>query len=580
MARRLSGTGKEYENQTRERPWRLYVVGALLAAYTLVVVGKLGYVQVLQHDYYRGLATEEHWQQSTILPLRGSILAADGAPLATSVNYETLYADARHLSDPNSAATALAPVLGESVASLTAKLANAGDDPLVLKRNMDGAAADRVRALHLLNVYFEPEPQRLHPEGALASQLLGFVGADNNGLAGLEMGWQQELGGTPGSLRAEVDTSGAEIALGLRSYQPPVAGADIVTTIDRFTQRLVERELDKAMKEHEAEGATIIVMDPKTGAILGMASRPSFAVDDPDLFAPGKESLYAFPAVSNVYEPGSVFKVVTMSAGIDSGAVAPDETYVDQGYVVENGVTISNWNGQGYGVQTMAQILQRSLNTGSSYVARKLGPARFYDYVRAFGFGAPTGVDLPGEAVGIVRPQTTAGWSSTDLLTNSFGQGIAVTPLQMVRAIAVVANEGRLMKPQIVREIRSAEGSRRIAPEVERQVIKPETARILTDMLVNAVDKSVVGLAKIDGYRIAGKSGTAEILVDGHYSKEDTVASQVGFAPADDPRFVVLVAITRPKDNIWGEGTASPIFRTVMQELLTHAGIAPQVVAR
>ncbi|MHB1415466.1 MAG: peptidoglycan D,D-transpeptidase FtsI family protein, partial [Chloroflexota bacterium] len=454
------------------------------------------------------------------------------------------------------------------------------DQPAVLERYLPAEVADKVRALHISSVYLESEPRRLHPEGNLASQILGFVGTDFTGLAGLEKSLEVQLGGQKGELKVEVDTAGEEIALGLRSYVPPVAGADTVTTIDRFAQQLVEDKLDEAMEQHSAESGTIIVLEPKTGAILAMASRPSFGVDDPDLFAPEKQTLYRCPAISDVYEPGSVFKVVTMSSGIDAGAVAPDETYYDEGYVQEGNVIIHNAQGVGYGWQTMAQILQRSLNTGSSYVARKLGPERFYAYVQAFGFGAPTGVALPGEAAGLVRTNQADGWSASDLLTNSFGQGIAVTPLQMARAVSVIANDGRLVTPQIVREVRSPGGDIEVAPEVVRQVISPEAAHAVTDMMVNAVDKSVVGLATIEGYRVAGKSGTAEILVDGKYVPEDTVASFIGFAPADEPRFLVLVAITRSKDNIWGEAVAAPIFQDIMEELLRHAGIGPQVATR
>jgi cell division protein FtsI/penicillin-binding protein 2 len=562
-----------------ERAWRLYAIVAMLGAFTAIVVVKLGSIQLMQHDHFRTLATEEHWQKSEIPAPRGAILAADGAPLAVSVDYETLYADGKHLSDKTKAAQLLAPVLGESTEAINAKLSAGGDGPIVLRAYLPYDEADKVRKLRLLNVYFEAEPRRQHPEGRLASQLVGFVGRDREGLLGLEMAWDSTLAGKSGKLWAEVDTAGSEIALGGRDYEAPVPGADVVSTIDRFAQGIVERELDAAMKRHEADAGSIVVLEPRTGAVLAMASRPSFALDDPDLFEPGKEGLYKFPAVSDLYEPGSIFKVITMAAGLDAGAVTEHESFYDNGYVSEGGVIVRNWDGQGHGWQTMAQILQRSLNTGSSYVAKKLGPARFYDYVRAFGFGRPTDVELPGEAEGLVRGHESEGWSGTDLLTNSFGQGIGVTALQMARAVGAVANEGRLMKPQVVREVRSAEGAIAVVPQVERQVISPETARVLTGMMVNAVDNSVVGLAKVDGYRVAGKSGTAEILVDGAYSREDTIASFVGFAPAEEPRFVVLVSIMRPKDNIWGEAVAAPIFATIMQELLTHSGVAPEAVA-
>lgn len=567
-------------NHLNERPWRLYVIVALLSAYAVVVVGKLFYIQVLQHDYYTELAREERWRERQIQPPRGSILAADGAPLAVSVPFESLYADAAYISDKDRTARMLAPVLGLEEQKIATKLADTSGQPVLLARHMPATDADSVRALGLYNVYFETENKRLYPEGELASQLLGFVGADQEGLVGLELSWQEHLAGKKGTSLAEVDTAGDAIAIGHSDYLPPVPGADIVTTIDRFAQRLVERELDAAMERHNADSGVIIVMEPSTGSIVAMAARPSFSLTDPNLFSPENEALYNCQAVASIYEPGSVFKVITMAAGLDSGAVAPDEVYYDEGYFAADGVIIRNWNGQGYGWQTMAEILQRSLNTGSSYVASKLGSERFYEYVRAFGFGEPTGVDLPVDAAGLVRSDPAAGWSPSDLLTNSYGQGISVTPLQMVRAIAAVANEGRLMKPQLVRELRTADGVVKIAPEVVRQVIKPETAAILTDMMVNAVENSVVGLAKVEGYKVAGKSGTAEISNPDGYNPDDTVASFAGFAPAEDPRYVVLVAITRPKDNIWGEAVAAPIFSKVMGELLRHDGIAPLVAAR
>jgi stage V sporulation protein D (sporulation-specific penicillin-binding protein) len=506
-------------NHLKEHPWRLYLVVALLGAYTTIVVVKLFYIQVVRNDYYTELAKEERWQQRVIPAQRGTILAADGAPLAVSVPFETLYVDAMHLQNKGKVVDALAPILSESQDSISAALAKDDGRPVALRKYLPAEVVDRVRDLRFLHVYFQPEPRRLYPEGSLASQLLGFVGAGHEGLAGLELSWQGLLGGKSGTLFAEMDTAGSAIALGPSDYEAPVRGADIVTTIDRFAQSLIERELDAAMDRHSADAGTIIVMEPSTGAILAMASRPSFSLDDPDLFSPEKESLYDCPAVSHVYEPGSVFKVITMAAGIDSGAVGPDEVYNDQGYFAYDGTVIHNWNGQGYGYQTMAQKSCKGRSTRVRLtLATKLGRERFYQYVSAFGFGQQTDVDLPSDGEGLVRSDPALGWSSSDLLTNSYGQGISVTPLQMVRAIAAVANEGRLMKPQIVREIRTAGGVERIAPQTVRQAISPETASILNDMMVNAVENSVVGLARVEGYQVAGKSGTAEISNTERYS--------------------------------------------------------------
>ncbi len=562
-----------------ERRWRLYLIAATLAAFTILVTGKLIYIQVFQHQYYRTLAAEEHWQAITLPAERGDILAADGRPLSESVTYESLYIDAKHVKDLDKTLAKLAPVIGQSEVEMRTKIAAAGDHPTLLQQYMPMDAANKVRALRLYNVYFEPEAKRLNPEGALASQLLGFVGKDQQGLLGLEMSWDKQLAGQPGRLYSEVDTAGSAIALGPSDLTVARDGADVVTTIDRFIQRTVERILQDAVTRHSADSGTIIVMNPHTGAILGAASRPSFSLTDPTMFEQSAREL-RFPAVSDVFEPGSIFKVITMAAGLDAGAVRSDEIYYDAGYVTESGINIYNWDGNGHGWQTMAEVIQRSLNTGSSYVARKLGAERFYDYVTAFGFGTLTNVDLPGEGEGIVRRESAQGWSPTDLLTNSFGQGIGVTSIQMARAVGAIANGGKLMKPQIVSEIRDANGVHKVAPVVERQVIRPETAAAMNRIMVNAVEESVVGTAKVPGYKVAGKSGTAEMLVDGVYSKQDTIASYVGFAPAEAPQFVVLVSIVRPRDNIWGEAVAAPIFSDLLRELMLHSRIAPSQVAQ
>lgn len=563
--------------EERRRSWRLLSVLAVCAVGALVVVARLFYIQVLQQDYYRDLALQEHWQKEIIPARRGTIRAADGQPLAISVGYETLYVVPRRVANPTALASQLEPLLGEPASAIAARLSGSGDVPVVVKAGLPADVATRVRSLRAAGLLLRPEPVRHLPEAPLAAQLIGFVGRDHQGLAGLEASLDRLLAGQPGVVYAERDTGGEEIALGRRIHQPAVDGADVVLTIDRFAQRIVEREVDAAMAKHRAANVTVVVMNPRTGGILAMASRPSYDPRDPALLTRTDTSLFRVPEVVDVYEPGSVFKVITMASGIDAGVVTPDTTVNDPGFFTYGGITVRNWDGRARGTITMRQGLAVSNNVVLANVSTRLGADRFYRYLQSFGFGQPTGIELPGEAPGILRtPSNGERWSQGDLATNAFGQGVAVNSIQLITAVSAIANGGVLLRPQIIREVWGANGHEVRHPETVRRVISAEAARTIADMMVTVVESSPSRPAVIEGYRVAGKTGTAELPTAQGYSTAQTIATFVGFVPADDPAFAVLVKVERPQDSPWGEIVAAPIFKRVAVPLLAHLRIPPR----
>jgi cell division protein FtsI/penicillin-binding protein 2 len=560
-----------------EQRWRLYALLSVIAIFIAVLGLRLAYIQIAQHDYYSSLARKEHWRAEVIPARRGSIFDTNGNVLATSVSFESLYAITSQVVDPEKVAKALAPLIGEPESDLLAKLSNRQTAPMLIKSHLTADQAEAVRQAKIWDVYLEPDFKRMHPEGSFASQLLGLVGRDNQGLSGIEAAYDADLAGKPGSLLAERDTGGDEIALSVKKYVAPVDGIDVSLTIDRNVQKAAEQELDAAVARHKAKGGSIVVMEPRTGAVLAMANRPTFDFNDPNLFHPSKAPLYNNSSVSDAWEPGSIFKIVTMAAGLDAKAVSPDHAFNNTGSFAYAGGVVRNVITR-VGPETMTQTLERSSNIGAAYVSTKLGPEKFYDYVSAFGFGKPTGIDLQGEGVGILRTPSTGNWYPFDLATNSFGQGISVTPIQMATAVCAAVNGGTLMKPYVVKSVAGNNVRRDYQPTIVRQVISPETSQTLTSMLVSVVEVvegGQVRMAKVPGYLVGGKTGTAEIPSSQGYSSASTIASFVGFGPSSDPRFVVLIKIDSPQDTPWGETTAAPAFRVVAGQLFNYMRVPP-----
>jgi stage V sporulation protein D (sporulation-specific penicillin-binding protein) len=572
---------------------RLLTVGGVLTALTLLLTARIGYLQIVEHERYRAMANDEHWGVMRLDPHRGAIRDRHGNLLAVSVaNYRVL-ADTSKVKPEQITriANALAPLVNQPVEKLVVALATPpqpivpvegeklGDArkvtyrKTVLAEGLPYSTGPKVRELGFEGIEVERYDKRVYPEGNLAAQLIGVVGRDQRGLAGIEADYNRVLAGETGKVLYERDTTGAEIPLGMRGVTQAIDGSDVVLTIDRYIQRIVDQEADAAMLRHKADGVTIVVMDPKTGEILAMTTRPSFDLTKPNLNDPKVQELIRNRAVTDMYEPGSVFKILTMAMALEEKLVNPNTTYVDRGWVRKWDRDIVNWDGAANGVTSMTRLLVKSANVGAVWLSDLLGSERFYRYVYDFGFGRPTNIDLGGEASGQARTHKDAGWSPFDLATNSFGQGINVTPIQLITAVSAIANGGKLMQPHVVKQIVGPNGTRTFDPVVVRRVISEETAKTLREMMVEVVNEGT-SRAVIPGYRLSGKSGTTQIVTGHAYSDDQTIASFVVF-PTDTAPFVVLTRVDRPKDSQWGGQVAAPLAKSIVERLLVYYRIPP-----
>jgi cell division protein FtsI/penicillin-binding protein 2 len=549
---------------------RLRLLFALFAVATLLLSLRVGYWQTIGRAALLEGATEQLRSDLVVEAQRGVIRDRNGAILATTVDLRSLYAIPKRIADHADAAAKLAPILTTPAATIRAAL-DSGAEWLYMKRRLPEPVARAVEALAIPGLGFEVEPKRLYPNDALAANLLGFVNDDGVGQYGIEGTYDRLLRGTPGRLVVERDPKDRELAVGLRTAVPPRNGADVFLTIDLVVQTAIERELRRAMEREKATSGSIIVLDPRDGAILGLASWPTF---DPARVAAADPEALRNRAVSWTFEPGSTMKAVTIAAGIDKHVVTPTTTYDDKGYAIIGGRRLNNAQGKAYGTTTVTQILERSANAGAVFVASKLGQDPLYQYLRAFGFGAATGIDLAGEAAGAVRP--LAEWYPVDVGTIAFGQGIAVTPLQLAMAYATIANGGTLYRPYVVAATRDADGEHRTAPVAVRSPISPDTADTLRTMLVSTVDKGIAHGATLTGYSVAGKTGTAQIPSDdGRYVDDAYISSFAGFAPASDPRFAVVVVLERPQSKLLGTVTAMSTFHDLALDVLRNARVQP-----
>ena len=551
-------------------PTRLRVVFALFAVATLLLSLRVGYWQTIGRAALLEGATDQLRSELVLEAQRGVIRDRTGAILATTVDLKSLYAIPKRIPDRAVAAAKLAPVLATPAATIRAAL-DSGAEWLYLKRRLPEPVARAVEALAIPGLGFEPEPKRLYPNDALAASLLGFVNDDGVGQYGIEGAYDRVLRGIPGRLVVERDPKDRELALGLRTALPPRNGADVVLTIDPVVQTTIERELRRAVEREKLTSGSIVVVDPRDGAVLGLASWPTF---DPARVAVADPEALRNRAVSWTFEPGSTMKAVTIAAGIDKHVVTPTTTYEDKGYAVIGGRRLNNAQGKVYGTTTVTQILERSANAGAVFVASKLGQDPLYQYLRAFGFGDATGIDLAAEASGAVRP--LAQWYPVDLGTIAFGQGIAVTPLQLAMAYAAIANGGTLYRPYVVAATRDADGEHRTVPVAVRTPITADTADTLRAMLVSTVDKGIAHGASLTGYSVAGKTGTAQIPSDdGRYVDDAYISSFAGFAPASDPRFVTVIVLERPQTKLLGTVTAMDAFHSLATDILRSARIQP-----
>ncbi|MGH2459880.1 MAG: peptidoglycan D,D-transpeptidase FtsI family protein, partial [Chloroflexota bacterium] len=523
------------QNDLETRRWRVYLVAAVIVGVSLVLTARLVELQVLESTHFRAMATDEHWRQSVLPPRRGDIVDANGDPLATSVTYQSLYASTAEISDPARVASTLAPILNVPVGLLATQLAKKQSAPTLIQRWLPDDTANEIDRLHLAGLFLQLEPKRAYPQGNLAAQVLGVVGIDDNGLSGIELAFNGDVAGQPGELIAERDSAGDAIALGARKYTAPVDGSTLTLTIDRYVQWVAERELRAAVDRDHASGGTVVVLDPRTGAVLAVAGLPTFQNDDPDLYSPANVALFNIPAVHQSADPGSIFRLISLAAALDAGAVGPETSFMNSGQLTYFGATIHESSESPAGLETMTHAIADSSSVGTAWAATRVGAPRFYQYAQAFGFGKPTAAGLPGEVAGLLRLPSDADWLPFDLVNNSLGQGISVTPLQMAVAVAAIANGGMLMKPYLVEKVAGQDGSRSYFPTVEGAVIRAQTATNLTRMLVATVDDRSTGearFARVVGYEVAGIGGIAPSDVTVGAGPSATLATFAGYAPA------------------------------------------------
>ena len=559
-----------------ERPRRrLAFLTLMLVLLCLLMVVRLVRIQVFSYNELSEEGRQLRTRQSDLKPLRGRVWDQDGHLLVGNVVQYDISAAPALMSDPVKTAATLAVYLELDAEALFADFT--GDKLWVpVARGVPKELGERVARQGMVGINVEPVWRRTFPEGILAAHLLGFVNAQGRGFYGIEGYYDADLRGQPGTRVYQRDPWDQIIPLGLADDEPPQTGVDLVLALDRTVQALVEEELALALTETGAESGVIIVMQPRTGAILALAAMPVY---DPNAYWDVADPrLYVNPVVSDQYEPGSVFKVLTVAVALENGSVTPETTFYDEGQIEVGGQMIRNATRRAYGNVTLTEVLVHSLNVEVARISTALGPEKFYQGISAFGIGHRTGVDMEGEAVGELRMPGDWRWHESDLATNAFGQGLAVTPMQMIMAVSAIANEGVLMQPFVVAEKHYADGRvEQVQPAPIGRAVSPETAHTVTEMMVETVERGIEQ-AQVPGYRVAGKTGTAQLPTPFGYDEQNTIASFIGFAPVEDPQVIVLVRLDKPTSSTWGTQTAAPAFSRLAQRLFVLLEIPPDDV--
>lgn len=550
---------------------RQYIVFFIFIFFFVALSGRLFYIQILNYDKFYQMAKEQHEKTMKIDPVRGSIYDRFLEPLAVNFDIPSVFADPRSIvSDDAKQYTAkcLADILGVDEKNVYRKLLK--DKAFVwIKRKVSPLKADLLKKKKLKGVHFINESKRIYPNDKLASHIIGFAGMDNNGLEGLELAYDDELKGKPGFRHFVRDARLKPVLFDDENSLPAKNGDNIVLTIDSVVQYIVEEEIEKMAKKFNAKNASILIMDPFTGRILAMANYPTYDLNN---FSETPNIVRKNSAVSSVFEPGSVFKAVTASAVLNEGIVNPlEKIYCERGdYNVRRRV-LHDYHP--YGDLTFKKVISKSSNIGTVKAAMKLGEKKLFKYIKSFGFGEKTGIDIPGEVAGLSRHPDE--WSRSDITTIPIGQGIAVTPLQLLAALAVIANDGYLVRPYIVERVTTVEGItiRETTPEIKRKVLRPETCKIMKDILSDVVRTGTGRKAASEKYEICGKTGTAQkVSPDGGYYKDKYYATFIGFAPKEHPQICMVVTTDEPHPIHFGGSVAAPTFKVIAERVLEYLG--------
>ncbi len=553
----------------RKRLAFLFFVCALIL---VAFIGRVGWIQFARGDDLQKLALEARMREVPVEAMRGDIFDRNGKELVTSISVDSVYAIPHQVQDPEQAADQLSQILEMDREKVFTILTRKSSYEWV-KRKISPEASEKMKDLHLPGIHTVEESKRDYLHDTLAPHLLGFTGVDNQGLIGIEKTYDSLLQGEPGKILVEHDAAGRKLDDAIQLYVAPQKGKSLVLTIDETIQYFVERELDNVVARYQPKLAVVLVMDPATGEILAMGNRPTFHSND---WKSAPTSVWdRNPAIWYNYEPGSTFKIITTSAAVNEQVVKSGDRFYDPGYVEVADRRIRCWKAGGHGSQTFEEVVMNSCNPGFVEIGLSLGTKRFYQYLKAFHFGQKTGIDLPGEATGIIIPEKKA--TNLNLGTMAMGQSIAVTPIQLLRAASAVANGGTLMKPMLVREVLDESGKvvKTYQPEKVEQVITKENSATVRNMLEQVVAQGTGRNAFVEGYRVAGKTGTAQVVGEsGGYVSGKYVASFCGFAPADNPKFAMLIMIAEPQGGIYyGGQVAAPVFQVIARDILHYMKI-------
>lgn len=557
---------------------RIVIVFIIVVCLFGIIGVRLFEKQIIKYAHYQELAYNQRYKEEKILPARGEIFVTDiysdvKYPLVTNKTFWSVMIIPQQVEDANDLANKLGPVIDMPSADILKLLSEGKVYIPPLKKKLNDDIEKKITDLKLPGVVLIPETFRDYPEGNMGAKFLGFVDNQGDGQYGVEGYLDKTLKGEQGKIISERDILGRQITVADSKLVLPKNGQDVVLTIDHVIQYMAEEIIAKAVEQHKADGGSIIVMDPRSGGILALAEYPTY---DPMKYTEVKDySIFQCTSVSDAYEPGSVFKVIAMTAGIDSGAVTPDTgEYFDAKVQVQDAVI---WNSQKkpYGYETMTQVLENSDNVGMVWMIQKTGKDTFYNYINNFGFGKRTGIEIDGESPGSVRNQEDA--IPVDLATMSFGQGINTTGLQLAQAMGAVANDGVMVAPHIVKAYIDKNGKeQKVEPKVIGRVLSEKSAQEITDMIISVAERGHGKQARVKGYRIGGKTGTAQIpSPNGGYYSDRFIGSFIGFGPTDNPQFVIVTRINAPKDVIWAESTAAPIFGELAAGILNYYQIPP-----
>ncbi len=555
---------------------RIRLFGALFILAFLIIAGRAYYLQVVLAPELQSRADQQRQRVIKLAPQRGSIFDSRGDPLAVSLATESLYADPALIKDPRKVSGQLGKLLKKSKKELF-KLLSSRKRFVWLGRKLDPEVAKKVHKLKIHGLEFVTERKRYYPQASIAAHVLGFTGLDPRGLEGIELEYDQLLQGTPGRLVSLHDARGQGLASPDQLVQGGVAGNNLYLTIDRSLQYVAEKELARVVRKTGAVGGTIVMLEPASGRILALASQPDY---NPNMAGQYPAARRRDRVVCDMYEPGSTFKPFLLAAVLEEGLVTPSKKiYCENGRYSVGGKTIRDH--KKFKLLSLKETLKFSSNIGFAKLGKILERKRFYSYLRDFGFGEKSGIDLPGEVAGMLRPPSR--WFEIDLAAISFGQGVSVTPIQIATAMAAIANGGLLMEPYLVEKITTADGQlvEKRLPQVRRRVISEKTARLVREMMVSVTEPGGTGTrAALPGYQVAGKTGTAQKvdMITGGYSPDKRVSSFIGFVPADNPALVLSVTVDEPKGKAYGGLVAAPVFARVASQTLSHMNILPKGV--